>query len=291
MIELRSRANHRNTLLHLYGDQLGRLLTHRQTEMALVAARRRAEDSAVTTRLALLQAEASNSAKSAFLANMSHELRTPLNAVIGFSELVTRDLEQGRNDPPKHLDYLKDVSNSAAHLMKLLNDILDLARIEAGKLDLREQPMDLRECIDGCATIMEERFARAGVTLRIDLPDGLPGLLADETKVKQVLLNLLSNAVKFTTEGGAVTVTARRADGLVVRVSDTGIGIAPGDIDKVMSPFGQVESALSRKYDGAGLGLPISQALMEMHDGSLGLESVPGKGTTVALVFPAERFL
>lgn len=280
----------RRTLLDRYGEQFGHIAGRRQTELALVAARQAAEKSALTAQMAMLGAETANRAKTAFLANMSHELRTPLNAVIGFSEVIQIDMEKGRAGSPKQLEYVRDIHSSANHLLNLLNGILDLAKIEAGRLELREDVFDLGECIAECVALVRERIDANNLTVTVESPEAPITLRADATKVRQVLLNLLSNAAKFTPAGGRIDVRAKMvATGLRMIVSDTGIGISPEQFDNVLSPFGQVENALQRKYDGAGLGLPISKALMDLHGGSLALQSALGGGTKVVLRFPAER--
>jgi len=287
-----AQAANDSSALNRYVERLGRVVGRRQTEIALTEARRSAERSAETAHIAMLHAEAANAAKSAFLANMSHELRTPLNAIIGFSEILDRDLEATAVDP-KHREYVRDINGSGLHLLRLLNDILDLARIEAGRLDLSVDFIDLQGCVRSAMTMIGPRADRAEVGLKTDLPTPCPGITADETKLRQVLLNLLSNAIKFTPAGGTVTLTAALdADGgLAISIADTGIGIAAEDIPRALSPFGQVESALNRKYDGAGLGLPISRALMELHGGRLEIESQVGVGTTVTVTLPAGRVL
>jgi len=238
------------------------------------------------------QAELANRTKSKFLANMSHELRTPLNAILGFSELMS-NATLGPLGNPKYEEYAKDINDSGRHLLELIQDILDLARIEAGKLELDEEDIDVARAIRSCMVLVKERASNGGVKLRTDLPDGLPALHADKRKLKQILVNLLSNAVKFTPAGGEVTlkIWSRPDSGYVFQVIDTGIGIALADIPAALSPFGQVDSALSRKFAGTGLGLPLTKSLVEMHGGSLDLQSEEGAGTTVTVRFPKERIV
>ncbi len=236
------------------------------------------------------EAELSNRAKSEFLANMSHELRTPLNAIIGFSEL-TWTQAFGPVGDLKYVDYAKDINDSGQHLLQLINDILDLSKIEAGKLELFEAPVDLEIVVRSSMILIKERAESGNLKIESHVPSDLPTIYADELKMKQIILNLLSNAVKFTEPGGTVelTVDANFVDGLTIRVSDTGIGIAEENLQKIVAPFAQVDSTLSRAYEGTGLGLPLSKALAEMHGGALGIESEIGVGTTVTVWFPGER--
>jgi PAS domain S-box-containing protein len=237
-------------------------------------------------------AEAANRAKSEFLANMSHELRTPLNAIIGFSDVIKEE-HFGPVGSERYRSYAGDILASAHHLLTLIDDILDVAKIEAGKLELEETPVRPAELGRQALRLVADRAERAGVVLEAKLPDELPRLLLDGRKMKQILLNLLSNAIKFTPKGGRVELIAgRTADGgFRFAVHDTGIGIAPADQATALAPFGQVDSQLARKFEGTGLGLPLSNALAKLHDGSLELESTPGKGTTVTIILPAERIL
>ncbi|MCH9053471.1 MAG: PAS domain-containing protein [Proteobacteria bacterium] len=238
------------------------------------------------------QAELANRAKSEFLANMSHELRTPLNAILGFSELMG-NATLGPLGNPKYQEYAKDINDSGRHLLALIDDILDLSKIEAGQLELDEEDIDVAMTIRSCMVLVKERARNGGVRLKTDIPDGLPALHADKRKLKQILVNLLSNAVKFTPDGGEVTLKAwsRPDSGYVFQVIDSGIGIALADIPTALSAFGQVDSALSRKFAGTGLGLPLTKSLVEMHGGSLDLQSEEGAGTTVTVRFPSERIV
>ena len=235
-------------------------------------------------------AEAANRTKSEFLANMSHELRTPLNAVIGFSELMLATTPED-SDHHRPREYLTDITEAAQHLLALINDILDLSKIEAGVKDMNEEVVDVEPMAQSVLRVVRQRAEKAGVSLNYDAQSPLPGLCADERKLKQALLNLLSNAVKFTTAGGTVTlkIGCAATGGYVFEVADTGIGMAPDDIPKALRQFGQVDSDLNRRYEGTGLGLPLTKALIELHQGALAMESTPGEGTTVTLHLPPHR--
>jgi len=238
------------------------------------------------------QAEAANRAKSEFLANMSHELRTPLNAVIGFSE-VMRDEVFGRLGNQRYQDYARDIHESGSHLLGLINDILDLAKVEAGHLNLGNDTVDMVRVVAACCRLIHDRAVQAGLTLVVDTATDLPQVRGDELKLKQICLNLLSNAIKFTRVGGKVTVTAARAKdgGIDLIVADTGIGINPEHLPLVIEPFQQIENPLSRKHEGSGLGLPLVKGLIELHDGSFQLDSVEGEGTTATIHLPASRII
>ena len=241
--------------------------------------------------VAMQEAELANRAKSEFLANMSHELRTPLNAIIGFSEIIQSETF-GPVGSPKYRDYVTDIHESGKHLLALINDVLDLSKIEAGQMQLHEQTIDVPEVIRSAMGFMTERAREGGVTLAAELgPDPLPGLCADRRMVMQILANLLSNAVKFTPSGGRVAVKAWCGPhgGYVFQVVDNGIGIALEDLPKALARFGQVDSGLQRAHEGTGLGLPLTKSLTELHGGSLDLESAVGVGTTATVRFPAER--
>jgi signal transduction histidine kinase len=231
------------------------------------------------------QLEAASRHKSEFLANMSHELRTPLNAVIGFSEVLLQRMFGELND--KQDEYLKDIYASGQHLLSLINDILDLSKIEAGRMELTPAPFHLPSAMDNAVTLVKERAARHGITLELDLDPRLGELVGDERKVKQVLLNLLSNAVKFTPEGGRISLKAGRRDGAVeIAVTDTGIGIAPEDQAAIFEEFRQVGSDETRKQEGTGLGLTLAKKFVELHGGRIWVESEPGRGSTFTFTLP-----
>lgn len=236
-------------------------------------------------------AEFANRTKTEFLANMSHELRTPLNAVLGFSEMISLCVFGPIGE--KYLEYARDIHTSGQHLLNLVNDVLDLSKLEAGKLELHESEIDIGRLVDECVTLIKSHADAAGVTLDIEVPVNFPHLLADERSVKQVLLNLLSNAVKFSRPRDQVSVIARvdQSGGISLAVSDNGIGMSAAEIKIALSPFGQVDSQIARKNQGTGLGLPICTSLMELHDGRLEVVSKSGKGTTLTAYFPASRLV
>ncbi len=238
------------------------------------------------------QAMIANRAKSELLANMSHELRTPLNAIIGFAG-VLGDETFGPLANDKQREYLKDIEQSGQHLLELINDILDVSAIEAGKLTLNQEDIDPRETIEAAIRLISPRALIGGIDLARDMVDDLPLVRADGRRLKQILLNLLSNAVKFSRQGGCVTLGARRdADGgIQFSITDTGIGMDQDGLALALAPFGQVDGSLAREYEGSGLGLPLSLALVEMHGGRLELESAPGEGTTARVHLPASRVI
>jgi PAS domain S-box-containing protein len=249
----------------------------RERELELLAAKR--------------TAEIANRTKTQFLANMSHELRTPLNAVIGFSQLIC-DQAFGQI-PERYVTYAGDINSSGKLLLALINDILDMSRIEAGQQKLLEEVISVESVISDCVRMVASKAADGGVRLIVENKGPLPALRADERALKQILLNLLSNAVKFTPQGGAVTIAAevtkdRRLD---IGISDTGIGIAEDVIKDLFMPFRQADASISRRFGGSGLGLAISKKLMELHGGEISIESHPGRGTRVTLHMPAERVI
>ncbi len=243
----------------------------------------------LVAREARVEADAANMAKSEFLATMSHELRTPLNAIIGFSEIM-KEQTLGPVGNTKYLDYAGDIHGSGQHLLELINDILDLSKVESGMDELHEEEIEVSEAVHSAVRLVQQRAENLGVKLTSDTPGGLPKLRADKRKLKQILVNLLTNAIKFTEAGGKVKLRIRcdPESGCEFQIIDTGIGIAPEDVPKALSRFGQVGRNLEQAREGTGLGLPLTKALIEKHGGTLDLHSEIGKGTTVTLWFPAE---
>ncbi|MBP5857848.1 PAS domain-containing sensor histidine kinase [Marivibrio halodurans] len=240
---------------------------------------------------AKLQAEFANRAKSDFIANVSHELRTPLNAILGFTDIM-RDELFGPIGVPRYTRYLEDIHTSASHLLSIINMILDLSKIEAGKLELDDVEITLDDCIRGAIELINPLARERQVRIEFTPNPDIPTLIADERALRQMLLNLLSNAVKFSESRSSIEVAVdigADGEGAVVRVSDVGMGIPEDKLDLVTQPFGHTESSLSRSYEGSGLGLAITRRLIELHDGALEIESTVGQGTTVRLIFPKER--
>jgi signal transduction histidine kinase len=234
------------------------------------------------------QLEAASRHKSEFLANMSHELRTPLNAIIGFSEVLQEEMFGELN--PKQMEYVQDIHGSGRHLLSLINDILDLSKVEAGRMELELAPFSLPAALENALTLIRERAARHELSLDLRVDPRVGDLLGDERKVRQVVLNLLSNAVKFTPPGGRVVVAAAPADGMVeVSVSDTGIGIAPEDHEAIFEEFRQVGTDYARKREGTGLGLSLAKRFVELHGGRIWVKSEVGKGSTFTFTLPVRR--
>jgi signal transduction histidine kinase len=282
------RRRNYESLLETYCSQLGTLLDRRGPGVAFVSAKQNAETAAHLANQQMLQAQASDRAKTKFLANMSHELRTPLNAIIGFSEVIKLNAQQPKERYPEYAQYIHD---AAIHLLDLINGILDLARIEAGKVELEEESVPIFDLIYSAVTTVRPIADKKLVVIdcRHRRTDAL--IRVDQTKFKQVLLNLLSNAVKFTQPRGSVVIDCSRdaVGDLVISVKDTGVGIPPEQLQKVLEPFEQVEDHLTRRNEGTGLGLPIAKALIELHGGQLVLDSQLNVGTTAALHLPRDR--
>jgi signal transduction histidine kinase len=285
----RGRAERRRSLLHDYSAQFGRIADRFAAEAALRLGKEQAEAAAQVAQDARDKAEAANRAKSDFLANMSHELRTPLNAIIGFSDIIKEQM-LGPVENERYLEYTRDINNSAAHLLSVINDILDLSKIEFGNVPLIEENVDLEATIQACLAIIAERARNGGLSVAYTPLAAMPVLWAEQRRIKQILINLLSNAVKFT-PSGSITVGLRREpdDDLAITVTDTGIGIRREDFDVIMAPFGQADTGLNRKFEGTGLGLPLTKAFVEMHGGRLTLDSSLGKGTVATVTLPARR--
>lgn len=235
-------------------------------------------------------AERANRSKTEFLATMSHELRTPLNAIIGFSELL-RNETFGTLGNARYQEYAADINDSGQHLLALINDVLDVAKAESGKIELDYAPVDLERLIQAVVRLMSDRAQSGGVHLSVQIESPLPFFNGDVLRLRQVILNLLSNAIKFTETGGHVEVGAyQRAGGdLSLYVQDTGVGMDPSEVENALAPFTQLDSSLSRKFEGTGLGLPLTQKLVELHDGELKIDTAPGKGTTASIILPRSR--
>jgi signal transduction histidine kinase len=242
-------------------------------------------------RIAAKEADVANRAKSEFLANMSHELRTPLNAVIGFSEALGGG-HFGALTPRQGV-YIQDIHDAGSHLLQLINDILDMSKLDAGRTTLSDDDVDVAQIIDEAVRLVRQRAQKARIALTVEPITGRALLRADELRVRQILLNLVTNAVKFTPAQGRVTIKAlRRRDGsFAIEVADSGIGMRPEDVAVALTPFAQVENFMTRRQEGTGLGLPIVKALVELHGGQLLINSRLSLGTTVTVVFPPQRVL
>jgi two-component system cell cycle sensor histidine kinase PleC len=265
------------------------MLEYRAQKEALIA---QLEEATSISEEARQRAEAANVAKSRFLATMSHELRTPLNAILGFSEVMKSEL-MGPLENPTYREYTASIHRSGSHLLNLINEILDLSRIEAGRYELAEEPVLLAGVVDDCYRLMKLRAEDKGLEVIQSFDEALPQVLADERALRQICLNLLSNALKFTPRGGKVTLKVARAwdGGQLISVRDTGPGIPKDEIPKVMQAFGQGSLAHETAEGGTGLGLPIVRSLVELHGGSFELRSEPGKGTEAIAFFPRKRVL
>jgi signal transduction histidine kinase len=238
------------------------------------------------------QAEQASRAKSEFLANMSHELRTPLNAINGFSEILAKQMYGAMGDP-RYREYAHDINASGRHLLSVINDILDLSKIEAGRYELDERPVDVPRTIEEAIRLIRPRLDDGHLHLSRRIARDLPALRADERSVRQILLNLLSNATKFTPRGGRIQVRSRlnRQGEFEMTVADSGIGMRPKDIPRALEPFVQLDGVMNRKFAGTGLGLPLVRSLAELHGGRMAIESEPARGTTVTVAFPRARVL
>ena len=250
---------------------------HRKTEASL--------------RQAMEAAESASKTRSAFLATMSHELRTPLNAVIGFADALLHDIFGALN--PRQRDYVDSIHTSGQHLLRLINDVLDISKIDAGKLELNDEAVDLSEIVEDCIALVAGHASDAGVSLAFEGRRDLPRVMGDSLRLKQIVLNLLSNAVKFTPRGGAVTVALSLNDsgGVALEVRDTGIGMNPDDVPKAFEMFAQIDNPMTRRFGGTGIGLPLTRSLVELHGGQVLLDSALNQGTRVAVHLPAGRLV
>jgi signal transduction histidine kinase len=249
------------------------------------------QETAENLRRSLEISSADGISKSQFLASMSHELRTPLNAIIGFSEIL-KDEILGPIGSERYRDYATSIHKSGSYLLGLVNELLDFSKLDAGKLELIDEALDVGKIVGDCIHLLEPQAHKAKVDLRAAPMAKRYLLKADERRLRQILLNLLSNAVKFTPAGGEVTVSAApNGQGFAISVADNGIGIAPEDIPRALERFGQIDSALSRKHEGTGLGLPLAKHLAELHGAEFAIESEVGVGTTVTVTFPPGRVL
>jgi len=282
-----ARRGRPEALLENYCSRLGTLLERQYTGLALLSAKQEADAAAGQAREAMLEAKAADLAKTKFLANMAHELRTPLNAIIGFSEIIKLNAIQ-KDRYPEYAEYIHD---AGTFLLNIINGLLDLARIQAGKVDIEEQLVAVEELFQSVVRTIAPLAQKKYIRITCAVEHGPAKILVDQTKFTQVMLNILSNGVKFTEVHGQISMNSvfdSRGD-LVVSIADTGIGIPPEHLQRVLNPFEQVADHLTKENEGSGLGLPIARALMELHGGELVLTSTLGVGTTVFLRLPGDR--
>ena len=271
-LQIRRRAMPNGAVISIYSD----ITEIKASERRLIEARS--------------QAEAANRAKGDFLANMSHELRTPLNAIIGFSEVISNELF-GPIGNEKYLEYIKDIHTSSLHLLSIINDVLDMSKIEAGKVELAKEAVQIQNVISEVMRMVHERAHSRNIELTAQLSDENIEIWADERSMKQIFLNLLSNAIKFSKEGGEiyVRIVTDQPDIVVLEIEDRGIGMSEEEQERALQPFGQAKPVTTRNYGGTGLGLPITKGLVEAHGGTMTIDSRAGYGTLVRIVLPRER--
>jgi len=287
--EMLGRIESQHKELSVYRAHLEKLVHERTAQ--LESANEQLQGTVAALRQSRDELAAANESKTTFMANMSHELRTPLNAIIGFSEVMSRKVF-GPLGNERYEEYAKDISSSGSHLLGIIGQILDMTRLEAGKMVIECRPTNLRELVDEALTIVGPALEEKEIDLRLTFPEEPHFQLeCDPVRVRQVIINLLSNAAKFTDRHGRVAISVEIEGDLFIRISDTGIGIAEENLDRVLIPFAQVEKAYAREHHGAGLGLSLSKGLVEQHGGTLSIASTPGVGTTVTISFPAERLI